>query len=120
VLPVIVRCTQEAQTAARIDGDPELERLGQRFGTLAAFVQQFDHGVEIFVRGDARAIEDLFGVLGRLDGATVDRLWKLVDELGADDLHRALVTLSSLPPAAARRLVSLADQPVLKKLIGVS
>ena len=120
VLPVIVRCTQEAQAAARIDGDPELERLGQRFGTLAAFVQQFDHGVEIFVRGDARAIEDLFGVLGRLDGATVDRLWKLVDELGADDLHRALVTLSSLPPAAARRLVSLADQPVLKKLIGVS
>ena len=58
-------------------------------------------------------------MLGRLDTATVDRLWKLVDELGADDLHRALEALAKLPPAAARRLVGLADQPVLQKLIGV-
>ena len=119
VLPVIERCVSQARAAAARAEDPELADLGDRFAALLDFVRRFDRGVEIFVRGDARAIEDVFAVLDRLDEATVDRLWKLVGELGPDEMVRAITALSSLQPAAARRLIALADQPVLQKLIGM-
>ena len=120
VLPVIEQCVTEARSrAAERGSDPELGALGDRLAGLLAFVQRFDRGVEVFVRGDARAIEGLFGALDRLDPEAVDRLWALLDELGPDDMARALEALSKLSPASARRLVGLADQPVLQKLIGV-
>lgn len=116
VLPLIAACVDEATAGA---DDPELARLGDRLQGLLAFVQRFDRGVETFVRGDARAIEGLFAALDRLDRETVDRLWSMLGELGADDMARALEALSKLTPPAARRLVALADQPVLQRLIGV-
>jgi DNA-binding transcriptional regulator GbsR (MarR family) len=120
VLPVIVRCTDQAREAAALaGGDAELVRLGDRLAALLEFVRQFDRGVEFFVRGDARVIEKVFGTLDLLDTETVDRLWSLVGELEADDLMRALEALARLPPSAARRLIGLADQPVLQKLIGI-
>jgi len=119
VLPVIERCVSQARDAAARVEDPELADLGERFAALLDFVRRFDHGVEIFVRGDARAIEDVFAVLDRLDDGTVDRLWTLVGALGPDEMVRAISALSSLQPAAARRLIALADQPVLQKLIGM-
>jgi DNA-binding transcriptional regulator GbsR (MarR family) len=120
VVPVIARCAAQAQAAATSDGaDAELARLGDRLDALLDFVQRFDRGVEVFVRGDARAIEGLFDALDRLDAGSVERLWALLGELGAEDMAAALSALSKLPPGAARRLVALADQPVLQKLIGI-
>lgn len=118
VLPVIARCARDAGDAAASGaGDEELSRLGDRLASLLEFVQRFDRGVEVFVRGDARAIEGLFAALERLDTDTVTRLWRLLDELGPDDVAAALDALAGLSPAATRRLVSLADQPVLQRLI---
>lgn len=120
VVPVLAQCVTEARAAAAEPAaDPELAALGDRLAELLSFVQRFDRGVEVFVRGDARAIEGLFDALARLEPATVDRLWKLLDELGPEDMARALESLAKLPPSAARRLIGLADQPVLQKLIGV-
>lgn len=119
VLPVIARCAEQARSGARRDADPELSRLGDRFGELLEFVRSFDRGVEMFVKGNARAIERVFATLDRLEPETVDRLWALVGELEAEDLLLALDALSRLPPSAARRLIGLADQPVLQKLIGI-
>jgi DNA-binding transcriptional regulator GbsR (MarR family) len=120
VLPVIARCAEQARSGATRDGgDRELSRLGDRFGELLEFVRRFDRGVELFVQGDARAIERLFVTLDRLEPETVDGLWGLVGELSADDLLTALDALARLPPSAARRLIGLADQPVLQKLIGI-
>ncbi len=120
VLPIIADCADEARSAAASrGGDAELARLGERLDALLEFVRRFDRGVEIFVRGDARAIEGLFEALDRLEPETADRLWALLGELGPDDMARALDALAKLPPAAARRLIGLADQPVLQKLIGV-
>ena len=95
-----------------------MTRLGERLDELLEFVRRFEHGVETFVRGDARAIEGLFAALAALDPATADRLWALMGELGPDEIGKALDSLSRLSPTAARRLVKLADQPVLQKLIG--
>jgi DNA-binding transcriptional regulator GbsR (MarR family) len=120
VMPVIERCTRQAREAAAQDGaDEEIARLGERLSGLLEFVTRFDRGVAMFVRGDARAIEDVFATLDRLDDETVTRLWQLVGDLGADDLERAIVALSRLPASAAHRLIGLADQPVLQKLIGI-
>jgi len=118
ILPVIARCTAEARSAGA-SGDPELVRLGERLTELLEFVQRFDRGVEVFVRGDARAIERLFAALDTLDAPTTDRLWRLLGELDAADIARALEAMGKLSPAAARRLIGLADQPVLQKLIGL-
>lgn len=119
VLPVIARCAADARAAAQTSRDDELDRLGSRLGELLDFVRRFDHGVEVFVRGDARAIEGLFEALARLDREAVAHLWALLEELGPDDMSRALTALAKLPPSAARRLIALADQPVLQRLIGL-
>ena len=119
VLPVIARCTRLAREAASNGTDEELTRLGDRLESLLGFVQRFDRGVELFVRGDARAIEGLFATLERLEPETIDRLWSLLGELGTDELGRALEALARLPAPAARRLIGLADQPVLQKLVGI-
>jgi DNA-binding transcriptional regulator GbsR (MarR family) len=119
VLPVIVRCTDQARSAAELNADPELAQLSERFAALLDFVRRFDRGVETFVRGDARSIEGVFDALDRLQPETVDRLWQLVGELGPDDLVRAVESLAKLPAPAARRLIALADQPVLQRLIGL-
>ena len=115
VLPVIERCAAEAHEAA---DDAEMTRLAGRLDGLLSFVSRFEHGVETFVRGDARAIEGLFAALAALDPATADRLWVLVGGLEPAEIGRALDALSRLPPGAVRRLVSLADQPVLQKFLG--
>jgi DNA-binding transcriptional regulator GbsR (MarR family) len=120
VLPVIERCVTEARGLAAKQSDPELARLGDRFASLLAFVERFDRGVEIFVRGDARAIEGVFAALSRVDDATIDRLWGLVAELEPEEMVRAAESLATLSPVAARRLISLADQPVLRKLVGLA
>ncbi len=119
VLPVIVRCVDQARGLAAKDTDPELARLGDRFASLLEFVERFDRGVEIFVRGDARAIESVFAALSQVDDATIDRLWRLVAELEPEEMVRAAESLATLSPAAARRLITLADQPVLRKLVGL-
>jgi DNA-binding transcriptional regulator GbsR (MarR family) len=119
VVPVIASCASEARDAAAGTGDAELTRLGERLDALLAFVNRFDRGVEVFVRGDARAIDGLFAALDRLDGDSVERLWALLGELGPEGVAAALEALARLPAPAARRLVGLADQPVLQKLIGL-
>ncbi len=119
VLPVIARCVEEARAIAERNADSDMARLGERFAALLEFVRRFDRGVEIFVRGDARAIEGVFEALNRLDDETIDQLWRLVAVLGPDDTVRAAEALATLPPAAARRLIALADQPVLRKLVGM-
>lgn len=120
VVPVLQRCAAEAREAAGVGGgDRELEALGERLGDLLQFVSRFDRGVEVFVAGDARAIEDLFVALDRLDSSTVERLWKLLDELGPAEIGGALDALAKLPPGAVRRLVAIADQPALRRLLGL-
>jgi DNA-binding transcriptional regulator GbsR (MarR family) len=121
VLPVIERCAaQAADAAADSPADAELTALRDRIGELLAFVRRFDHGVGVFVRGEPRAIERVFIVLEHLEPRTVERLWKLVDSLEPSELESALDALAQLPPAAIRRLVGLAGQPALRKLLGIS
>jgi DNA-binding transcriptional regulator GbsR (MarR family) len=120
LLPVIDQCAARARQAADERSDPEMAELGRRLTALLEFVRRFDRGVELFVRGDARAIEGLFEAIDRVDTDTADRLWTLLAELGPDDVIRALESVAALPPSAVRRLIGLADQPILHRLIGIT
>ncbi len=114
VLPVLRQCVRRAAEV----GAPAAE-LEQRLRSLLDFVERFDRGVEVFVRGDPAAIEHLFLALDSLDAAAVERVWSLIGELSAAELANALTALAKLPPAGVRRLVALADQPVLLRLLGL-
>ncbi|HET7685858.1 MAG TPA: hypothetical protein VFM19_05620 [Candidatus Limnocylindria bacterium] len=116
VVPVIERCVG---LAAAGGDDPELADLRDRLAGLLEFVRRFDRGVGIFVAGQPAAIERLFAGIDQLDDATTARLWSLIGELSSDELASALEALAKLPAPATRRLIGLADQPVLKKLLGI-
>lgn len=116
VVPVIERCV--ALAAQGVD-DPELADLRERLAGLLDFVRRFDRGVGIFVAGQPAAIERLFAGIDHLDEATTMRLWSLIGELSSEELASALEALAKLPPPATRRLIGLADQPVLKRLLGI-
>lgn len=116
VVPVIERCVT---LAAQGGDDPEMADLRQRLDGLLEFVRRFDRGVGIFVAGRPAAIERLFAGIDHLDEATTERLWSLIGDLSAEELSSALQALAKLPPAATRRLIGLADQPVLKRLLGL-
>jgi DNA-binding transcriptional regulator GbsR (MarR family) len=114
VIPVIQRCVAQARAA----GDEGVE-LEARLASLLEFVQRFDRGVDIFVRGDPQGIARVFAMLDQLDARTVDRLWKLVDTLEPSELAGALRTLAKLPPGAVHRLIAIADSPPLRRLLGL-
>ncbi len=116
VVPVIERCVA---LAAQGGDDPELAGLRERLAGLLDFVRRFDRGVGIFVAGQPAAIERLFAGIDHLDEATTTRLWALLGELSSEELASALEALARLPAAATRRLIGLADQPVLKRLLGI-
>jgi DNA-binding transcriptional regulator GbsR (MarR family) len=118
VMPVIDRCVALATTAAS-DGEADAVALRDRLSGLRDFVRQFDRGVEMFVKGQPQAIARLFAALEELDAASVARLWSLIDALEPGEMAAALKALAKLPPPATRRLIALADQPVLKRLLGV-
>ena len=115
VMPVIERCVAQARAA----GD-EGQDLLKRLSGLLEFVQRFDRGVDLFVRGEPDAIARVFAVLELLDDRTVARLWSLVDEVEPDELVTALGTLAKLPPSAVHRLVAVADSRPMRKLLGLS
>ena len=116
VVPVIERCVA---LAAAEPADPELADLRERLAGLLEFVRSFDRGVAMVVSGPPSSIERLFATIDHLDDATGQRLWNLVNELTTDEMTRALEALANLPPSATRRLIGLADQPVLRKLLGL-
>jgi DNA-binding transcriptional regulator GbsR (MarR family) len=116
VVPIIERCVA---LAGQGGDDPEMAELRGRLDGLLEFVRRFDRGVGIFVAGQPAAIERLFAGIDHLDEATTERLWNLIGELSAEELASALGALAKLPPPATRRLIGLADQPVLKRLLGL-
>lgn len=121
VLPVIERCVQQANAIAAQPGPEAADAriLLERLHGLLDFVRRFDRGIEIFVRGEPGAIERLFVGLDGLDGPTVERLWTLIGALEPGELGAALSSLAKLPPSAVRRLIAVAEQPALRRLLGL-
>lgn len=111
VLPLLDECRARAE-AVGADG------LVERLDGLVGFVHLFDRGIGAVVRTHEADLTRLFGVLGRLDEATLDRLIERLASLPEDELAAAARTIAGLPPGTLRRLLAVAGQPAVARLLG--
>jgi hypothetical protein len=110
VLPLLDDCLRRADSAS----DSELR---ERLASLLAFTHQFDRGINAVVRSDSAAVAHLFEVLDRLDDATLDRLVAALVPMPADELARAATSVASMRSQFLRRLIRLASQPGIARLL---
>ena len=110
VLPLLDECLGRANAIGEYE-------LRNRLVSLLVFTHEFVRGVGAIVRADSSAIAHLFGVLGRLDDETLDRLLGALAAMPQDDLAEAAKSLARVRPSVLRRLLALIRQPGLARLL---
>ena len=115
VIAILEQCLVEARRAP--DGE-ESEELLKRIEALLDFVRQFDHALSAIVRARTDALRKLFSVLAGQDAKTLDRLLTSLADVPEKDLAAAVRTISKLPAGSVRRLLRLAGQPTVTRLLG--
>lgn len=113
ILPLLDEC----QRRAAASGSAELRR---RLDELVVFVHLFDRGIGTVVNTSSDELRTLFGVLGRLDEQTLDRLITLLASVPEAELAASAKSISRLSPTLARRMLRLAGQPQIARLLGRS
>jgi DNA-binding transcriptional regulator GbsR (MarR family) len=116
VLPLLDACLIDARRAP--PDEPGIPELLGRLESLVEFTHRFDRAVEVVVRLDSVDIGRLFDVLDRIPDAQLDALLTTLARMPADDLVRTATLLSEMTPAALHRLVALAGQPGVSRLVG--
>lgn len=111
VLPLLEECQQRAAATGAVE-------LRQRLDELVVFVHLFDRGIATIVRTSSAELKTLFGVLGRLDDRTLSRLVALLASVPEDELAASAKSISRLSPGLARRMLRLAAQPAVARLLG--
>ncbi|HYI22552.1 MAG TPA: hypothetical protein VEX62_07945 [Candidatus Limnocylindrales bacterium] len=115
VIAILEQCLIEARSASDRE---EAELLQTRLQSLLGFVRQFDHALSAVIRADTESLRKLFAVLERQDQETLDRLLGTLSEIPEDELDDLVRTLSRMPSGSVRRLMRLAGQPTVARLIG--
>ena len=118
VLPLLDACLADAHSEPA-DGPGIPELLG-RLERLVEFTHRFDRAVEVVVRMDSADIGRLFDILDRIPDGQLDALLVTLAHTPADDLVRTAGLLSELTPAALHRLVTLASQPGVSRLVDIT
>src|SRR3954447_16913947 len=114
VIAILEQCLVELR---EVEGNPEADRLEKRLDSLLEFVREFDHALSGVLRADTAALRNMFGVLTALDDADLDRLLKSLASVPPDELSRAATQLSHMSPGAIRRLLQLAVNPAVGRLL---
>ncbi|MGH2483275.1 MAG: GbsR/MarR family transcriptional regulator [Candidatus Limnocylindria bacterium] len=110
VLPLLEECQRRAREVA--SGD-----LSRRLDSLVDFMNKFDRGIGVIVRANPTALAHLFGVLGRMDSATVDRLMEALARVPEEELAKAGATLARMRPELLRGFIGLASQRGIARLL---
>jgi DNA-binding transcriptional regulator GbsR (MarR family) len=114
ILPVLAEGRQRAHALPDHGGE-----LGKRLDGLVEFMDEFDRGIGIIVRAAPAELAHLFGVLGRLDAETADRLFAALATVPQAELAKAGATVSRMRPDLLRALVGLASQGGISRLLRV-
>jgi DNA-binding transcriptional regulator GbsR (MarR family) len=114
VIAILEQCLVEVR---QLGEDPEGERLETRLENLLGFVREFDHALSGVLRADTQALRNMFGVLTALKDDELDRLLKALASVPPEDLTRAATQISQMSPAAVRRLLQLAGNPTVGRLL---
>lgn len=118
VLPLLDECL--ARVRALDPGTPEVIGLLERVAGLVEFTHRFDHAVDIVVRLDSEDIGRLFELLDRIPGRQVESLLRTVARMPPDDVVTAVGALAGMPPTALRRLIGVAAQPGVARMLGAT
>jgi DNA-binding transcriptional regulator GbsR (MarR family) len=115
----VIAILEECLVEARSSGDSiEAIEFRTRLESLLTFVREFDHALSAVVRAKTDALRKLFAALARQDERTLDSLLTSLANLPEDELAAVMRTLAQMPPASVRRLVRLAGQPVIGRILG--
>jgi DNA-binding transcriptional regulator GbsR (MarR family) len=117
VIAILEECLRAARASATA-GEPDATDLTARVESLLIFVREFDHALSAVVRARTDVLRKLFGALSSQDPETLDRLLANLSEVPDKELANALATVSRLPPGSLRRLLRLAGQPAVARLLG--
>ncbi|HEX2626512.1 MAG TPA: hypothetical protein VHL56_06370 [Candidatus Limnocylindrales bacterium] len=112
VVPLVDAALERARGSAEPDG-----ALTATLTALAAFAHDFDASMRGVVHADASAIARLAGVLARLDDRTTARLLGSLAEIPEGELVAAAEKVAGMRPTVLRRLVRLAAQPGIARLL---
>lgn len=118
VLPLLDGYLAEVRAAS--PDVPELAELRERLEGLVEFTHRFDRAVALVVQLDSADIGRLFEVLARIPDAQVGSLLRTVAALPPDEAVAAGELLASLSPAGLQRLVRMARQPAVAKVLGLT
>ncbi len=115
--PVIAILEQCLVEASRVKAADDADDLRARLETLLEFVRDFDHALSDVVRARTDALRKLFKVLSAQDAKALDRLLNSLADIPEDELTSAIEAISKLPSGSVRRLMRLAGQPTVVRLL---
>ncbi|MBX3032240.1 MAG: hypothetical protein KF809_19020 [Chloroflexi bacterium] len=118
VLPLLDGYLAEVRTAS--PDAPELAELRERLEGLVEFTHRFDRAVALVVQLDSADIGRLFEVLARIPDDQVGSLLRTVAALPPEEAVAAADLLAGLSPAGLQRLVRMARQPAVAKVLGLT
>jgi DNA-binding transcriptional regulator GbsR (MarR family) len=115
VIAILETCLVDAGKARAVSDAADLHN---RLRLLLEFVREFDRGLSAIVRARTDVIRKLFEALGKQDPKDLDRLLANITDIPETELVDALKTMSRMSPANLRRLLRLAGQPAVAKVLG--
>ncbi len=114
VIAILEQCLVEVR---KLDRDDDATRLERRLDALLVFVREFDHALSGVLRADTAALRNMFTVLSAIDEKDLDRLLGTLAQIPPDELTRAATQMSHMSPAAVRRLLHLAGNSTVSRLL---
>ena len=114
VIAILEKCLVDAGKAGN---DAEARALQARASSLLAFVREFDHALSAVVRARTDVLRKLFAALAKQDSRDLDRLLAALSDVPEAELSDALTTMSKMSSANLRRMLRLAGQPTVARLL---
>jgi DNA-binding transcriptional regulator GbsR (MarR family) len=115
VIAILEECLVDAKKQGN---DPEAKDLQERATSLLTFVREFDHALSAIVRARTEVLGKLFGSMANQDPDDLDRLLAALAAVPESELTDAMRTMSRMSQANLRRLLKLAGQPAVARLLG--
>jgi DNA-binding transcriptional regulator GbsR (MarR family) len=115
VISILEECLVDANRAGR---DEEAKDLQTRAASLLAFVREFDHALSAVVRARTEVLRKLFAAMNEQDPKELDRFLAALADIPEQELSSAMKTMSRMSSANLRRLLKLAGQPTVGRLLG--
>ena len=81
-------------------------------------MREFDHALSAVVRARTDVLRKLFAALAQQNSRDLDRLLTVLADVPEAELSDALTTISKMSSANLRRMLRLAGQPAVARLIG--